>query len=115
MFKTFLAWEIFKCIFLNKIRYIVLEISQNCVPNDVPNGAVNNKSALALAANMRQAITWTNDDYVLRHHMARLGHDEIYNLSMFTNSWHVAWIDLQQDRGDIIIFKLLKPTMNSMI
>ena len=52
----------------------------NCVPNFSAEGQIDNESALVdnvLVPTIRQAITRTNVDQVMRRHMASLSHNQL--------------------------------------
>ena len=56
---------------------ILIQISLKCVPGSLNWKKVIIGSNNGLAPNRCQAITWTNDDKILWHHMVSLGHNEL--------------------------------------
>ena len=56
-----------KCIFLNNNNWLSNEILLKCILD----GPIRKKP------NRRQAISWTNDDQDIEHHMSSVGHNEL--------------------------------------
>ena len=63
------------CDFLNENCCILIPLK--CVPKGLINKKGSIDSDNGLLSNRQQAITWTNVDEILRHHMASLCHNEI--------------------------------------
>ena len=91
--------DIFKCIFLNKNVWFLIEIS----PKYVPNGQINNMPAFgsgnALAPTRRQVIIWTNNGQVDRRIHASLALNELMFQSYYIGTRNLlikSWLQRSQ-------------------
>ena len=65
--------DIFKCIFLNENVLISIKISLKFIPKGPINNILTLVQIMAWHWLGRQAITWTNDDYITDAYMRPLG------------------------------------------